>query len=293
MTRCAPASGQRVEIERQRRHQGLAFAGRHFGDLALVQHDAADQLDVVRHHVPGQLVTGHHDLGAQQPTGRLAHGGEGLGEQIVESRLQLFLVSDFELVVAILELVPLFGIGTVVALLPDLLQLVLDQGNPLGQLAAELWSGPATRPPDKLPSCASWRLMASTIGRIFFDVPVVSGTENRCSEFLKHPSNIIPAPGYTLPPGPATQYRIGWFCATRRRISVAEISSHRNPHHLRSLGDFGQIHPGRAKTTTWARVGISAPSRHWIQLPGCVGPDQKGKALPGSRACSARRVSTV
>jgi hypothetical protein len=41
---------QRVEVHRQRRHQGLAFAGAHFRDLAQVQDHAADQLHVVVAH---------------------------------------------------------------------------------------------------------------------------------------------------------------------------------------------------------------------------------------------------
>ena len=36
-----------VEIDRQRRHQGLALAGRHLGNPALVEDDAADELHVV------------------------------------------------------------------------------------------------------------------------------------------------------------------------------------------------------------------------------------------------------
>ena len=39
-------AGERVEIDRQRGDQRLAFAGPHLGDGALVQHHAADQLDV-------------------------------------------------------------------------------------------------------------------------------------------------------------------------------------------------------------------------------------------------------
>ena len=38
---------QRVEVGRQRRHQGFALAGTHLGDVAVVQHHAADQLHVV------------------------------------------------------------------------------------------------------------------------------------------------------------------------------------------------------------------------------------------------------
>ena len=47
--------GQRVQVQRQRRDERLAFAGRHLRDLAEVQLDAAHELHVVVHHVPRQL----------------------------------------------------------------------------------------------------------------------------------------------------------------------------------------------------------------------------------------------
>ena len=62
---------ERVEIDRERRDQRLAFAGAHLGDGALVQHHAADQL-----HVEMAL--------AERAPRRLAHRGEGGREQIVE-----------------------------------------------------------------------------------------------------------------------------------------------------------------------------------------------------------------
>ena len=65
------AAGQRVEVDRQRRHQRLALAGLHLGDVALVQEDAADQL-----HVEGPQAEG--------AAGGLAGVGEGFGQQVVE-----------------------------------------------------------------------------------------------------------------------------------------------------------------------------------------------------------------
>ncbi len=62
---------QRVEVDRQRRGQRLALAGAHLGDLALVQHDAADELDVEVAHL-------------QHALAGLAHQREGLGQQRVE-----------------------------------------------------------------------------------------------------------------------------------------------------------------------------------------------------------------
>ena len=64
-------AGQRVEVDRKRCDQRLAFAGLHLGDVAFVQHDAADQL-----HVEMPL--------AERALGRLAHGGEGRNQNVVQ-----------------------------------------------------------------------------------------------------------------------------------------------------------------------------------------------------------------
>src|SRR5581483_1834459 len=64
-------AGERVQIDRERRHQRLAFAGLHLGDVALVQHHAADQLHVEMALAEGAL-------------GRLAHRGEGRNQDVVE-----------------------------------------------------------------------------------------------------------------------------------------------------------------------------------------------------------------
>ena len=71
MTTCTPLPVERVEVDRQRRDQGLALAGLHLGDLALVQHDAAHQLDV-------EMAL------AERSLGRLADGRERLDQQVVE-----------------------------------------------------------------------------------------------------------------------------------------------------------------------------------------------------------------
>ena len=62
---------QRVQIDRQRRHQRLAFTGLHLGDHAAMQHHAAHQL-----HVEMALPQGAF--------GRLAHRREGLDQDVVE-----------------------------------------------------------------------------------------------------------------------------------------------------------------------------------------------------------------
>ena len=66
-------AGQRVQVDRQRRDQRLAFAGLHLGDAAVVQHHAADELHVEVAH-------------AQHALARLAADGERLGQEVVQRR---------------------------------------------------------------------------------------------------------------------------------------------------------------------------------------------------------------
>ena len=59
------AAGHRVERRGQRRDEGLALAGLHLRDLALVEHDRAEQLDVEGAHpqlAPADLAGGREDL---------------------------------------------------------------------------------------------------------------------------------------------------------------------------------------------------------------------------------------
>ena len=62
---------QRVQVERERRDEGLALAGLHLGDPTEVQRGAAHHL-----HVEVTLADRAH--------GRFPSGGEGLGQQVVE-----------------------------------------------------------------------------------------------------------------------------------------------------------------------------------------------------------------
>ena len=64
-------AGERIQVDGQRRDQRLALAGAHLGDLAVVQHHAADQL-----HVEGAQAHG--------AARRLARGRKGLGQDVVE-----------------------------------------------------------------------------------------------------------------------------------------------------------------------------------------------------------------
>ena len=78
-------AGEGVEVGGEGGHQGLALAGLHLGDAALMEDHAAHQL----HPVGPQ---------AQHPVRRLPHGGEGLRQQVIQA---------LALGVALLELVGL------------------------------------------------------------------------------------------------------------------------------------------------------------------------------------------
>ena len=113
---------QSVEEYGERRDEGLSFTRRHFGDLALVEHHAAEELDVVVDHVPLDVVAAGHPVGGIyglvavdgdeilrggefavevvcrdhdgvvlcKTAGRILHDGECLGEDAVEDLLDLF-----------------------------------------------------------------------------------------------------------------------------------------------------------------------------------------------------------
>ena len=71
MTTCVPLPGSAFRYVGECRDEGLALAGAHFGDLALVQHHAADQLHV---EVPEP----------KRAARGLTHDGESLGQDVVE-----------------------------------------------------------------------------------------------------------------------------------------------------------------------------------------------------------------
>ncbi len=66
-----PLAGQRVEVSGKGRDEGFALTRLHLGDLAAVQHDAADQLHVEVPHV-------------EHPPASFADHRERLRQQIVE-----------------------------------------------------------------------------------------------------------------------------------------------------------------------------------------------------------------
>ncbi len=85
-------AGQRVQVRGQRRDERLAFAGTHLGNLAVVQHHAADELHV---EVPEP----------KRAARSLAHHGECLGQQVVHG------LAGGQLVAELTGLVGEIGVG--------------------------------------------------------------------------------------------------------------------------------------------------------------------------------------
>ena len=71
VTTCTPRDGDRVEVGGGGGDEGLALTGLHLGDVAEVQGGATHELHVEVPQAEGAL-------------GRLADGGERLGQQVVE-----------------------------------------------------------------------------------------------------------------------------------------------------------------------------------------------------------------
>ena len=149
-------AGQCVKEHRKGRHKGLALTGRHLRDLALMQHDTTDQLDVIVNHVPCHLVAAgdpvvlidglvalyvdeivvyaeravkvigtHLNSGVLlEPAGRGFHDGESLRKNLLQNLLYL----------RVLFLHKLVGFSRKTLFLMNrniLVQLGLDLGDPL------------------------------------------------------------------------------------------------------------------------------------------------------------------
>ena len=71
-----PFAGQSVQVNRQGSHQGFAFAGTHLGDLALMQSNAPDHLNIIMAQSNRALAgfTNHGKCFGQQIIQRLALG---------------------------------------------------------------------------------------------------------------------------------------------------------------------------------------------------------------------------
>jgi len=89
------AAGEGVEINGHGGHQGFAFAGGHFRDLALVQRDGADQLHVEGDHFPLQRMFADDDFRAAEAAAGVFDHGVGFRQNVIEPGGQRLRILDW------------------------------------------------------------------------------------------------------------------------------------------------------------------------------------------------------
>ena len=88
------APGQGVKVNRQRGDERLAFAGGHLGNVALVQRHAADELHIVRDHLPLEIMAAHMHIGTVKPAAGIFHHGESFRQDSRQLLFELFVIVD-------------------------------------------------------------------------------------------------------------------------------------------------------------------------------------------------------
>ena len=81
----AVLAGQGIEIKGAGRDQRLSLTGRHFGNVALVQGHAPDQLHVVMNHFPKDGMVADGDFLATETTSRVLDHRESLRQELIEA----------------------------------------------------------------------------------------------------------------------------------------------------------------------------------------------------------------
>ena len=126
-----------VEIERHGGHEGLSLPRRHLGHLAPVEGDRADELHVVRDHVPELLLAPHRHLGTEETAARFLDGREGFRKDLLENVMGFGHHPFVEIGQGLLQFLALEGILRVALLFPKFFYLGLDLSRSVGDARAE------------------------------------------------------------------------------------------------------------------------------------------------------------
>ena len=305
--------GERIEVERQRGDEGFAFAGRHLGDLAEVQLDAAHELHVVVHHVPRELVAGHHHRRSDEAAGGFAHGGERLGKNLVEHFGELLAEIAVHAAAAVgaaqlrVDPLALGGVGRRALLLPELgnarferVGALANDRAKLGRLGPKLVVGHVAQPRVVLVGLVDDRLD-------FFPVTLVTGAHHGVDHSLEHAILYRYSCSAAMYAATAsgTYPRIDFPSRTRCLISVDEMSTRRvarnraalapNPVPSRSLSraTSASLPSARRRMTSVASSRIRFGSRHLSNVPTTSAPASRNRSADGHRSANAESVSTV
>src|SRR5690606_22635275 len=233
---------QRVQVQRHGRDERLTLTRRHLRNLALVQRDRADQLHIVGDHVPDQRDARDHDLRPDQAPARLLHRRVGLGQDVVQRRLELRLERVFDPTRLDRQALALARVRRLPLLFAQLRKLRLQRLRPLPDDAAQLlrlppqlFLGKRREPLRDLVDLRDQRLEP-------LDLTVVPRPEKSAYQGLQHSisdvygwksphSVLIPRPGTPGPAIPPFRGRRGGRQETAKRVTPT-----RPPHRPRRTG---------------------------------------------------------
>src|SRR3990172_1051629 len=77
-------AGKRVEVKRHGSGKSFSFASLHFSDRPMVHCDSADDLYVIRDHIPFLIIAGDMYLGPEEPAAGIFNDGIGLWQDLVQ-----------------------------------------------------------------------------------------------------------------------------------------------------------------------------------------------------------------
>ncbi len=86
--------GKSVEVNRTGRDESFTLTGRHFSNLAFVQHNPADELNIEMDHVPDDRLVTDKDGFAAEPARRILYEGERLGQNRVQTACKFVRIID-------------------------------------------------------------------------------------------------------------------------------------------------------------------------------------------------------
>ena len=128
------APSQSVQVQWHCRDKRFAFTRRHLGDLAAMQADRTDQLDIVGNHVPGQGLPRDLKRRTDKPTTGILDDSERLRKKILETFLELFQQLLLQVTDLKREGFPLRRVFRGSLLLLEALDLTLQRSRPLGDV---------------------------------------------------------------------------------------------------------------------------------------------------------------
>ena len=101
------APGERIQVDWTGGDQRFAFTGGHLGNLAFVQDDSPDELNIEMNHVPDDLLVTNQNRSPPESACRIFHQGECLGQNRAQTTCELvWIVKVREILFPLSRLLP-------------------------------------------------------------------------------------------------------------------------------------------------------------------------------------------